>query len=150
MKRKRSFDETTLHEAQGRAMEEQKQRVMSQVPKTAAGFNRDFKALKKDQDEKLAYLKRIPLDTIKGYFNKTELETQTFSDILECLASKLSGADDVAWAHDFMTTLSKSFKFDMTIMFLEDEENENIQKIVTKIREIDAGKADAINEAYTD
>ena len=38
----------------------------------------------------------------------------------------------------------------MTIMFLEDEENENIQKIVTKIREIDAGKADAINEAYTD
>lgn len=48
---------------------------MSQVPKTAAGFNRDFKALKKDQDEKLAYLKRIPLDTIKGYFNKTELET---------------------------------------------------------------------------
>lgn len=49
-----------------------------------------------------------------------------------------------------MTTLSKSFKFDMTIMFLEDEENENIQKIVTKIREIDAGKADAINEAYTD
>ena len=122
---------------------------MSQVPKTAAGFNRDFKALKKDLDGKLSYLKRIPLDTIKGYFSKTELETQTFSDILECLASKL-GSADVTWAHDFMMTLSKSFKFDMTIMFIEDEENASIRSIVSKIREVDAGKADAINEAYSD
>lgn len=60
--------------------------MMSQVPKTAAGFNRDFKALKKDLAEKLAYLKRIPIATMRGYFSKTELETQTFSDILECLA----------------------------------------------------------------
>jgi len=122
---------------------------MSQVPKTAAGFNRDFKALKKDLDGKLSYLKRIPLDTVKGYFSRTELETQTFSDILECLAGKLSSAD-VTWAHDFMMTLSKSFKFDMTIMFLEDEENASIRSIVSKVREVDSDKADAINEAYSD
>ena len=36
----------TLHEAKERAMEELTQRVMSRVPKTAAGFNRDFKSLK--------------------------------------------------------------------------------------------------------
>lgn len=56
-------------------MEEQKQRLMSQVPQTAAGFNRDFKALKKNTAEQMAYLKRIPLATVQGYFVKTELDT---------------------------------------------------------------------------
>ena len=67
-------------------MEEQKQRLMSQIPKTAAGFNRDFKALKKDTTEQLAYLKRIPLATLQSYFTKTEIETATFSEILKTLA----------------------------------------------------------------
>ena len=49
-KRKAKFDPSTLAEAQDRAKEEQKQRLMTQVPKTAAGFNMDFKALKKDLD----------------------------------------------------------------------------------------------------
>jgi len=70
--------------------------------------------------------------------------------MMQCMAEKLSGAEDVQWAYDFMTTLSKSIKFDMTIMFLEDEENEFISQIVTKIREVDSGKADEINAAYTD
>mmetsp|Transcript_8207 Transcript_8207/g.11366 ORF Transcript_8207/g.11366 Transcript_8207/m.11366 type:complete len:109 (-) Transcript_8207:178-504(-) len=105
-------------------MEEQKQRLMSQVPATAAGFNRDLKAMKKNTTEQLAYIKRIPIATIKGYFTKTELDTQTFSEVLQCMAEKLSGAEECTWAIDFMLTLSKSFKFDVTIMFLEDEENE--------------------------
>ena len=55
-KRKSRFDPATLEAAQGRAMEEQTQRVMSQVPKTAAGFNRDFKALKKNTEQQMAFL----------------------------------------------------------------------------------------------
>ena len=50
-RRKAAFDPETLNAAQGKAMEEQKQRLMTQIPKTAAGFNRDFKALKKDTTE---------------------------------------------------------------------------------------------------
>ena len=144
LKRKRSFDQNTLQQAQGRAMEEQKQSIMSQIPKTAAGFNRDFKALKKDLDEQLAYLKKIPLATLKSYFTKTELETATFSEILRTLSEKISGADDCNWATDFLQALAKSFKFDMTVMFMEDEENEYVSQIVSKIRAVDSAKADQI------
>ena len=42
----------------------------------------------------------------------------------------------------FMMDLTKSFKFDMTIMFAEDEENEYISSVVGKIRAVDATKAD--------
>ena len=134
-------------------MEEQKQRLMSQVPKTAAGFNRDFKALKKDTTEQLAYLKRIPSATLRSYFVKTELETETFSEMLRTLDDKISAGsssndDECNWAYTFMMDLSKSFKFDMTIMFAEDEENGYIRNIVSKIREVDATKADQVQQAF--
>ena len=74
-------------------MEEQKQRLMSQVPKTAAGFNRDFKALKKDTTEQIAYLKRIPSATLRSYFVKTELETETFSEVLRTLDDKVTSGN---------------------------------------------------------
>ncbi len=149
-KRKKQFDQNTLSEAQDRAMEEQKQRLMSQVPKTAAGFNRDFKALKKDLTGQLAYLKRIPLKTLSGYFTKTELETASFSEILRTLAEKVEGAEDAKWAADFLITLSKSFKFDMTVMFIEDEEEEWVSQIVDKIKPVNAEKADQVKNAYSD
>ena len=130
-------------------MEEQKQRLMSQVPQTAAGFNRDFKALKKNTAEQMAYLKRIPLATVQGYFVKTELDTQTFSEVLGCLAAELT-SDDATWAIDFLLTLAKSFKFDVTIMFLEEEEIAFVATIVEKLRAVDSAKADEIQAAYTD
>jgi hypothetical protein len=37
---------------------------MSQVPKTAAGFNRDFKALKSSAEQQMEFLKKIPIATI--------------------------------------------------------------------------------------
>ena len=43
-----------------------------------------------------------------------------------------------------MIALAKSFKFDMTIMFAEDEENEYISKVIGEIRKVDATKADQV------
>lgn len=120
------------------------------MPKTAAGFNRDFKALKKDLDLQLEYLKRIPLKTLQGYFTKTELETATFSEILRTLAKKVEGAEDSKWAGNFLVTLSKAFKFDMVVMFIEDEEEEWVNEIVSKIRTVDATQADKVKESYSD
>jgi len=131
-------------------MEEQKQRLMSQVPKTAAGFSRDFKALKKDTSAQLAYLKRIPLPTLKSYFNKTEIESATINEILRTLAKEIASQEDTNWAHDFLVALSKSFKFDTTVMFFDDEENESVDQIVKKIAAVDSAKADEIKAAYTD
>ena len=98
----------------------------------------------------MAYLKRIPSNTLKGFFGKTELDTGTFSEILRTLDDRVSGPEDCKWAHTFMMDLSKSFKFDMTIMFAEDEENEYIRNIVNKIRAVDTAKACEVQEAYED
>ena len=118
---------------------------MTQVPKTAAGFNMDFKALKKDLDMQISYLKRIPINSYyKSYFAKTELETGIFSEILRTLAEKVSGAEDSQWACTLMLALSKTFKFDMLLMFVEDQETAHINKIVEKIRQVDPAKADKV------
>lgn len=95
---------------------------MSQVPKTSAGFNMDFKALKKNTELQFGYLKRIPVATFKTYFIKSEVETAIFSEILRTLAEKLTTPEDYKWAYNFLMTLSKAFKFDMIMMFAEDAE----------------------------
>ena len=69
---------------------------------------------------------------------------------MRTLDDKVDGAEDCNWAYGFMMDLSKSFKFDMTIMFAEDEENQYINNIVGKIRAVDAAKADEVKEAYED
>ena len=69
---------------------------------------------------------------------------------MRTLAVSVSGADDSKWAAEFMMALSSAHKFDTTIMFAEDEEVDNIQKMVAKIREVDSDKADQIEEAYSD
>ena len=107
-------------------MEEETERLMAQLPKTAAGFNRDFKALKKNVQQQITYLRKIPLQSIKSFFVKTEVETATFAEIMRTLAESVNGAEDAKWAGDFMMALSTASKFDTTIMFAEDEEVENI------------------------
>ena len=90
------------------------------------------------------------METIKKYFQKTELETGTFTEIMRTLSEKVSGEEECNWAHAFMDNLSKAFKFDMTIMFAEDEENEYISNVIGKIRAVDSAKADALEQVFTD
>mgnify|MGYP001021111011 CR=1 FL=1 len=59
-------------------------------------------------------------------------------------------AEDCHWTVDFLLALTKSFKFDMAIMFLEDEENAWVASIVSKIRAVDSAKADQVEKAYTE
>ena len=92
----------------------------------------------------MAYMKKIPLATLKGYFVKTEVDTETFSEMMNTLSKEVSSAEDSTWAGDFMLTLAKSFKFDTTIMFVDDEEEAYISKVIGEIRKVDATKADQV------
>lgn len=47
-----------------------------------------------------------------------------------------------------MLALSKTFKLDMLLMFVEDQESAYINTIVAKIREVDPAKADKVAAAY--
>jgi hypothetical protein len=66
-------------------VQEQTKQVLDQVPKTAAGFVKDFTSLQRSKDQKnmLSYLQHIPTATIETYFKRTEVEAEVFSAIME-------------------------------------------------------------------
>jgi hypothetical protein len=67
------IDEETLEAAKKQASEAQKAQVIHHIPKTAAGFEKDFNAVKKDIPALCEYLKGIPTTTLESYFKKTEV-----------------------------------------------------------------------------
>jgi len=69
----KSIDDKTLQAAKLKAAEIDRQQAMQQVPKTAAGFEKDFNSLKKDPKALLQYLKQIPLASVESYFKRTEI-----------------------------------------------------------------------------
>jgi len=62
-----------LKSAQNKAVEEEKQSVLKQVPQTASGFEKSLKALKKSTRDQMIFLKNIPNSKIEGYFKKNEV-----------------------------------------------------------------------------
>ena len=72
--------------------------------------------------------------------------------MLRTLATKLdgAGAEDTKWAGDLMLALSKASKFDMTLMFAEDDDVSNISSIVEKVKAVDAGKGAEVADAFAD
>lgn len=76
------IDDETLKAAKKQASEAEKAHTMTNVPKTAAGFEKDFNALRKDNPALIQYLKGIPLPTLEGYFKKTEVTFEVMQGIL--------------------------------------------------------------------
>lgn len=70
---KSTFDRETLAKAQEKASEVQKSSVLSAIPRTSAGFEKDFKALKNDEAGQMKYLQNIPLGTLESIFKKSEV-----------------------------------------------------------------------------
>lgn len=85
--------------------------------------------MKKDPQSLLAYLKRIPLSTLEGYFKKSEMSVELLSGILSVLV--LEG--EQTWVGDFLLSLGKAENFEMTLMFAEDKEKKLIKDIVSKL-----------------
>ena len=135
------IDESTLQAAKAKASEQEAARVLSQVPKTCAGFEKDFNALKKDDAAVLQFLKSIPLPTVEGYFKRAEVPFEVLQGVLTAMAR--SGEGD--WMGHFLVSLSKADNFDMTMMFCEDSDRANASKIAGKVS---ASVASEVNEKY--
>lgn len=71
-----TIDEETLHKAKKQAAQAEITRTLTSIPKTAAGFEKDFTAVKKDGKALVEYLKGIPLPTLEGYFKKAEVSSE--------------------------------------------------------------------------
>lgn len=102
--------------------------VLNKVPVTAAGFERDFNALKKDSEAVVKYLKTIPFKTIESYFKKTEINPELLSGTLHSINEKLDFNDNenAKWAGDFLISLSKSSNFSMSWMFASSKDKNNL------------------------
>jgi len=99
------------------------------LPKTASGFEKDFNSLKKDTAALLKYLQQLPLATLESWFKKTEVQYELLCDILQVLEPVAS--ED--WVGKLMVSLSKADNFEMTLMFVEEQEKDLIKKIVSKL-----------------
>ncbi len=127
---KKKVDEEALAAAKAKASEHEKANLMGNLPKTAAGFEKDFNALKKDQSALVQYLKKMPLATLEGYFKRTEVPVE----ILQGVLSALKGAESSEeWTGKMLLSLAKSDNFDMTLMFCEEEELDCVRAIAGRL-----------------
>ena len=92
----------------------------------------------------MTFLKKIPIATIESYFKKTELDPVTLSKLLHTIAKQITSTDDCNWAHDFIMTLTKAYKFDTTMMLAGDDLNADVQIIVEKLSWVDQLKSSQI------
>lgn len=79
------MDAETVNKAVEITSEKINQRLLKNVPKTAAGFEADFMSLKKDLPTFYQYVKNIPIDTVVTLFKKAEISAELFSAILKVL-----------------------------------------------------------------
>lgn len=126
---------------------------MKSIPKTSAGFEKDYHQLEKDSGNVYQYLKNIPLKTLEGLFKNSEVEAELLSGVLEAFVSHgLANADSSKHAAEFLLSLSKAKNYDMTLMFVDEAEKEKIKKISDAVKKqcADQGLLARFNKVYFD
>ena len=128
----KNLDKDTVNAASEIATKEANEAAMKSIPKTAAGFEKDFNQLKKDSSNVYQYLKKIPAKTFESLYKSAEIEAHVFSGLLSAITEHgLSSKDGAKHAGEFLASMSKASSFDMTLMFLEDSEKKSISSIIT-------------------
>lgn len=83
----KQLDKDIIEKAAMQATEQASNQAMKRVPHTAAGFEKDFNQVKKDQSHIYQFLKNIPYKTIETLFKHSEVLSETFSIALESLVN---------------------------------------------------------------
>ena len=129
-KKTKMLDKDTVQKASELASTEASQKALKSIPKTAAGLEKDYNQLKKDQSQVYRYLRNIPPETVAKLYKTTEVEAELLSAIVAALANHgLSNKEDKTHAKAFLSSLEKASNFDMTLMFAEDKDKEMMDKI---------------------
>jgi len=125
----KQIDKETLSAAQDRAVEFGKKQALNQIPKTAAGFEKDFNSFKKDQAALQKYLQQIPCPTLESWFKRTEVNYELLTGILQVCEPVATEE----WVGKLLVSLSRADNFEMTLMFIEESEKALVGKIVDKL-----------------
>lgn len=128
-KKKAGVDKETLEAAKAKAVEIEKKEALSQIPKTAAGFEKDFRSLKKDQSALQEYLKKMPCSSVEQWYKSQEVTYEVLSELLRAVEP----VSNEEWVGKLLISLAKADNFEMTLMFAEDADRSNISKIISKL-----------------
>jgi hypothetical protein len=104
---------------------------LTQIPKTAAGFESDFNSLKKDLATFYSYVHNIPTETVSQLFKNQEISAELFAAILKVVNEHgLSESDGIIHAGKLIAALGKCNNFDMTLMFMDSKEKKDLVNII--------------------
>ena len=145
------LDQETVEKAAERATQEASNIALSSVPKTSAGFEKDFNQLKKNSAHVYQYLKNIPLKTLEGLFRSSEVQAELLAGVLQALALHgLANADSCKHTAEFLLSLSKASNFDMTLMFVDETEKKDLGTIISAVKKLCSGSdlVQRLNAAY--
>ena len=110
-----------------------------------------MKTLKSDKADLLKYIKNIPLTSVESIFKRSEVPAEVLAVILESVRGCESN-EDKSWSGDFLLSLSKADNFDMTLMFAEENDKNQVRLICSGLRGVDktvcAEKAKKIEDIY--
>lgn len=128
----KSLDKETVNKASEIASQEANEAALKSIPKTSAGFEKDFNQLKRDSSLVYQYLKKIPAKTFETLYKSSEIEAHVFSRLLSAITEHgLSSDDGAKHAGEFLASMSKASSFDMTLMFIDDAEKKSIKQIMS-------------------
>lgn len=146
----KNLDKDTVDKAAEIASKEANEAALKSIPKTSAGFEKDFNQLKKDTSNVYQYLRAIPAKTFETLYKSSEIEAHVFSGLLTAITEHgLSSKDGAKHAGEFLASMSKASSFDMTLMFLEDQEKKAIKSILTLAKkQSDKATAKILDDVY--
>jgi hypothetical protein len=120
---------------------------LTNVPKTAAGFESDFNSLKKDLVTFYSYVRNIPTTVIPQLFKSVEISAELFAAILKVINDTgLSDSDGITHAAQLLIALSKASSFDMTLMFMDSKEKKDLVNIIQTIKKTSTVEKDIMKQ----
>jgi hypothetical protein len=129
-----TLDKDVIEGAAKQATSTASSEAMSRIPKTAAGFEKDFNQLKKDMSHIYQYLKNIPYTTIVSIFKSSEVQSETFSIALNSMTQNgLDRPEETIHCAEFLIAWSSASSFDMIVMMLEDNERTQLKQIANAL-----------------
>lgn len=118
------------------ASDQATQLALKNIPKTAAGLEKDYNQLKRDSELVHRYIKQIPLTTIQQLYKSTEVPTELLAGLLDALAAHgLSDKETCKHTCQFLISIAKADNFEMTLMFMEDREQKLMVKIMDAVKD---------------
>ncbi|KAM9311700.1 RNA polymerase II-associated protein 3 [Gastrophryne carolinensis] len=104
------------------------------VPANSFQLESDFRRLKSNQDMLYLYFKQIEPSLYANIFQKA-LDPDVFNQILKVLRLKYIEKEDATLVLEVLQRLSELKRFDMAVMFLSEEEKQDVSALFTYIEQ---------------